>query len=301
MSAPDASLAPTGRSCLYECRVMHQRLVPRSHRLDHGLFLLALDLDELDGLCRRLRLLGHNRRNVYEFRDADHLVSGAAGSGVRAQLAHWLAQQGSPLPDDARVLLVTLPRVLGYIFAPVSFYFCHAADGTPLCAVAEVQNTFGELKPYRVPVLPGTPEAAGERFRVVVPKAFYVSPFSDLELCFDFQLRTPGEDLALVVNDVSGDQTVLVSTLTGRRRPLTDAELVRMTLKYPLVTLRVITLIHWHALRLWAKRIPWHRKAANPERQTGVYRPHASLRAPRSRPVGDPPATPDTPRAASKA
>lgn len=264
--------------------------------------MLALDLDELDGLDSRLRTFSRNRWNLYTFRDDDHLPAGSAERGVRpesgpatpsesgdlkASVRAWLAAQGVTLPADARILLVTLPRVLGHIFNPVSFYFCHAADGSPLCAVTEVQNTFGELKPYLVPLEKcerrsangAATNAAAAKFRLVAPKHFYVSPFSALDLCFDFNLRTPGERLELNVNDVTADgKTMLVSTLTGTRRPLTDAQLLRVTAKYPLVTLRVISLIHWQALKLWWKRVPWHRKVANPDLQRGVFRPHHSLR-----------------------
>ena len=280
--APSTNAEP--RSCLYECAVLHHRLAPRQHRFRYGIFMLCLDLDELDALDARLRTFSHNRWNLYTFRDDDHLQAGGgereagnrtASGGLKAEVTAWLADQGVTLPADARITLVTLPRVLGYIFSPVSFYFCHTAQGMPLAAVAEVQNTFGELKPYLVPLKTG---AGAEQFRVVVPKHFYVSPFSGLDLCFDFRLRTPGDRLEIGVNDVTGDgQTQLVSTLTGTRRPLTDGQLLRLTAKYPLVTLRVIALIHWHALRLWWKRIPWHRKAARPDLQRGVYRPHASL------------------------
>ena len=287
---PDAA---TVRSCLYECSVMHHRLAPRQHRFRYGIFMLCLDLDELESLDARLHTFSRNRWNLYAFRDDDHLVAGnVTPKGLKGEISAWLAGQGVTLPAGARITLVTLPRVLGYIFNPVSFYFCHAADGRPLCAVTEVQNTFGELKPYLVPLDQGEATEA-EKFRRVVPKHFYVSPFSGLDVCFDFRLRTPGERLEIGVNDVTTEgQTLLVSTLTGTRRPLTDGQLLRLTAKYPLVTLRVITLIHWQALRLWWKRLPWHPKAAQTELQRDVYRPHGSL-------PGAPSLTPPIPPAAS--
>jgi DUF1365 family protein len=274
MSVAEANPVPARRSCLYECRVLHQRFSPKRHRFEYGIFMLAVDLDELDSLHQKLRLFSRNRANLYEFRDRDHLVTPSSASDLRGHLTAWLATQGVDLPPDGRVVLVTLPRVFGYLFAPVSFYFCHHADGRPIGAVAEVQNTFGELKPYFVP---SEPSQDRERFRLIVPKHFYVSPFSPLDLCFDFKLRSPGNRLEIGVNDVAGDQTVLVSTLVGQRRPLTDAELLRLTLRYPLVTLRVIALIHWQALRLWWRRLPWYRKADRPDLQRGIYRPHSSL------------------------
>lgn len=291
------------RSCVYECRVLHHRLAPRPHRFAYGLFLLGLDLDELPELSGRLRLLSRNRRNLYEFRDRDHLEFPAPGAmpDLKSSLLAWLETQGTVVPTDARILLLTLPRVLGHVFNPVSFYFLHTAEGRPLCAVAEVGNTFGELKPFQVPV--AAPEGAAsvpaERFRCVVPKQFYVSPFSDLELCFDFNLRTPDDRLEIGINDVTSDgQIQLISTLTGRRFPLTDGQLLRLTARYPLVTLRVITLIHWQAFRLWIRRLPWHRKASHPELQRGVFRPHASLASLGTPGVGITP-TPATPQGSS--
>jgi DUF1365 family protein len=257
---------------------MHHRLAPKEYRFKHRVFLMSLDLDELPQLDHQLRWFGVNRPNFYSFWNSDHLQLNAA-QNVRSNLTAWLATQGVALPPDTRIQLITLPRVFGYVFNPVSFYFCLAADGKPLCAVAEVRNTFGELKPYWVPRWPETAKtgATNATFRRLVPKEFYVSPFSDLTVSFDFRFRTPGEQLSLRVNDVAKGQTVLRTTLAGTRRELTDAELVRLTLRYPLVTLRVIMLIHWHALRLWLRRVPWFAKADNPHLQQGVLRPHASL------------------------
>ncbi len=257
---------------------MHHRLAPKQYRFKHRVFLMSLDLDELPQLGQQLQWFGVNRPNVYSFWNSDHIRLNAA-QDVRANLTAWLATQGVAIPTDTRIQLITLPRVLGYVFNPVSFYFCLAADGTPLCAVAEVSNTFGELKPYWVPRWQDTAEAGSTNstLRRLVPKEFYVSPFSDLTVSFDFHLKIPGERLSLRVNDVTGGRTVLKTALAGKRRELTDAELLRLTLRYPLVTLRVITLIHWHALRLWMRRVPWFAKAENPHLQQGVLRPHSSL------------------------
>lgn len=282
-TTPIGSDADARRSCLYECRVLHHRRAPREHRFTYGLFLLSVDLDDLPALDRRLRLLSRNRRNLYEFRDRDHLEHPDPGGSpdLKSSIRSWLSAQGIATDPDVRIQLITLPRVAGYVFNPVSFYFVTTTAGAPVCAVVEVGNTFGELKAYVVP-----PEGAGSRepsslrFQRVVPKEFYVSPFSDLDVRFDFNLKAPGNRLEIIINDVTSDGTVLlVSVLTGQQHPLTDLQLVRLTAKYPLVTLRVISLIHWEAFRLWAKRLPWRRKAENPALQTGVYRPHVSLQS----------------------
>jgi len=232
--------------------------------------MFALDLDEIDVVARRAAGFSRNRWNLYSFRDRDH-VSIVPGT-VKENVTAYLAQNGVTLPDGARVLLLTLPRILGYIFNPVSFYFCTDASGQQVCAVAEVGNTFGEMKLY----LLGTPAADGV-YRLIAPKHFYVSPFSKLDVEFDFKLRDPGEELEIHIDDREGERRTLLSALTGRRVPLTSARLAWLTLKYPLLTLRVIFLIHWNALLLWRQGTPWFGKTARPEDQRAVLRPHASL------------------------
>lgn len=283
-------------SCLYECRVMHARLHPRAHRFVHRLFLFALDLDELPALHRRLSLFSLERANLYSFRDRDYLptveplhrpssppaaVCHPADDkhpDLKARVTAFLATRGIDLAGG-RVLLVTLPRILGYLFNPVSFYFCYDRAGDPVAALAEVTNTFREVKPYFVPrdPPPSGDAAAVSSFRSRTPKHFYVSPFSDIDVAFDFRLRAPGEHLSVQIDDYAGDRRTLTSTLAGPRRELTSARLAWFTLQYPLLSLRVVALIHWHALRLWLKRVPWFPKAARPGDQRDLHRPHRSL------------------------
>ena len=195
-------------------------------------------------------------------------------SSLKQRIVAYLAARGVDL-TGGHVMLVALPRVFGYLFNPVSFYFCYDRAGTPVAAIAEVTNTFKEMKPYFLG--PEAQAAARGEFHVRVPKHFYVSPYSDVDVAFDFTLRTPGEKLSIQIDDYVGADRTLTSTLAGPRRELTGARLAWFTLKYPLITLRVIALIHWHALRLWWKRVPWFAKAARAADQRDLYRPHASL------------------------
>jgi DUF1365 family protein len=229
------------------------------------------------------------RRNLYSFREEDFLPTdetlhnrtaepprGARepSGGLRQRVTAYLAAHGVTL-DGGRVVLVTLPRVAGYLFNPVSFYFCYDRAGAPLAAIAEVTNTFKEMKPYFLG--PDAQAAQRGEFRVRVPKHFYVSPYSDVDVAFDFTLRTPGDRLSIQIDDYVGTERTLTSALTGDRRALTGAQLAWFSLKYPLITLRVIALIHWHAFRLWLKRVPWFAKAARPSDQRDLYRPHISV------------------------
>lgn len=255
-------------SCLYECTVFHRRLAPKRHEFLYRVFYFLLDLDELESLDASLRLFTVNRTGLFSFRDADHITHGA--KTTRENILHYLKQEGITSPVG-RIMLLTLPRVLGYVFNPISVYFCHDADGKALTAVAEVGNTFGEWKPYLVPL------AADGSFHTRVVKHFYVSPFSDLDLEFDFRFDQPGERLKILVDDYRGSERELVSTLTGVRVPLTDGALLRFSFKYPLLTLKVILGIHWHALLLWLKGNHARRKEARTDLQRGIHRPHKSL------------------------
>ncbi|MCS6243677.1 MAG: DUF1365 domain-containing protein [Opitutus sp.] len=288
-------------SRIYECRVLHARFVPKPHRFAYRLFMLAVDLDELPALHRRLRLFSVNRANFYSFRENDFLPTseplfnpshsacatsptanlppslGVASPALtvaplKARVLAFFASHGVDLGPGGRVVLVALPRVLGYSFNPVSFYYGYDASGSCLGAIAEVTNTFREMKPYFV----GSEASPGE-FRLRTPKFFYVSPFSDVDVAFDFHLSAPTEKLAVQIDDYVGTQRTLTSSLHGPSSPLTDARLAWFTLKYPLLTLRIIGLIHWHALRLFLKKIPWFPKSARPDDQRDLYHPHASL------------------------
>ena len=256
-------------SCLYECRVMHHRLAPKEHRFAYRIFMFYLDLDEID-LLAGMPLFSRNRFNIFAFHDRDHLEKD--GRPVKEKLIAALATQGIEFPAGGRVALLALPRILGYGFNPVSFFFCFDGQGAPLCVVTEVQNTFREKKLFFL----RTPSAA-DRFRLVAPKHFYVSPFSDLEVHFDFKLRVPAETMEIHIDDQAGEETLLLSALTGRRKFLRSARLAWFAIKYPCLTLWIIFLIHWNALLLWLKRVPFFSKAARPELQRDVMHPHASI------------------------
>jgi DUF1365 family protein len=265
---------------------MHRRLQPKVHGFSYRIFMFAVDLDELAELHGRLGLFSVNRPNLYSFREGDYLPTdgaihngeargggrAAAGSTLKDRVVAFAAQRGVEV-KGGRVVLVTLPRVFGYLFNPVSFYFCSDRSGKPLAAIAEVTNTFREMKPYFL----GPDSLDNGAFRRTEAKHFYVSPFSDVDVEFDFTLPPPGERLSIQVDDLSGRQLTLTSTLRGTRRELTGLRLAWFSLKYPLITLRIIALIHGHAAILWLKRLPSFAKAARAGDQRDLYRPHASI------------------------
>ena len=250
------------RSCLYECTVMHRRILPKKHEFVYRIFLFFLDLDELGELEDSVPVFSSDKPNLYSLRSEDYFQF-QSGS-IRENLLIYLKSEQFET-EPASVRLLTLPRLFGYTFNPISIFFCYDSSGEPLVSVVQVGNTFGELKPYLVPLEAG-------QFRVRVPKHFYVSPFSDLDLAFDFRLDPPGERLRVLIDDYSGETKTLVSSLTGKHLALTLGNLLLLTAKYPLVTLKIIALIHWEAFRLWLKGIPHRLKEANPHLQKGAFR-----------------------------
>lgn len=257
-------------SCLYEGVVMHKRFKPREYAFSHKVFMFYLDLDEIEELAARLKLLSRNRFNVYDFRDADHLR--LSHSGVKENILEYLKTKQNANLSGGKIMMLTNLRTFGYVFNPVSFYFCSDAQARPAGMLAEVGNTFGELKPYWL----GRECFLGGEYKARQVKHYYISPFMDLDLSLDFGVKVPGERLFVKVDDIdrSGER-IFISTLTGTRKPLSDKTLLESAVRFPLITLQVISMIHWHALVLWLKKVPHRRKEDHPELQKDVYREHA--------------------------
>lgn len=251
---------PGGSSALYLSRVMHKRLRPFVHRFDYRVFSLWLDLDEIAPLCRRLRLLAHNRFGLFAFYDRDH--GARDGSALRPWVDGVLARHGIDLAGGT-VHLLCFPRVLGYVFNPLSLYFCRNAEGRLAAVIYEVCNTFGEAHCYLLPVDPGHRD--GSPVAQACDKQFYVSPFLPMGARYRFRLGVPGERLSILIRQAIPEGEVLLATMTGRRVGLDDRALAKAFLTHPLLTWKVIGAIHWQALRLWGKGARVQRRPPPPQ------------------------------------
>lgn len=239
------------RSHLLEGVVRHRRVRPFDYGLQHGVFYVALDLDELDQVARRLRLVGRNRRSLLSFHDADHLVPPARA--VEKSVPDILRAEGFD-PDGWRITLVTNLRSFGYVFNPASFFLCRDRTGELAVVIVEVHNTHGERHLY---VLRGGATDVG--FVDSMDKAFYVSPFIEMAGRYTVRVRDEADRLRITINEEQDDGLLLHTSLDLRRRRLSDRMVLRMALRYPFVNHRTIALIHWHALRLWLRGAPFHR------------------------------------------
>lgn len=235
----------TLQSALYIGAVMHRRLRPKVHQFRYRAFWLLIDLDELPVLTARLKLFSHNRFNLFALHEAD-LGDGSA-TPLRIQAERRLAEAGIDIADGA-IRLLCMPRTLGYSFNPISIYYCHRPGGELAAIIYEVHNTFGERHAYVAPI-----DTDSDEIRQNCRKAFYVSPFMDMDLAYQFRLSEPAERVAVGINASKGGERVLHASLAGLRRELTDRALLQTFLRIPLITAKVTLAIHWEALRLWLK------------------------------------------------
>ncbi|MGE0741214.1 MAG: DUF1365 domain-containing protein [Hyphomonadaceae bacterium] len=234
-------------SALYVGHVAHTR--PGKHRLRYSVFMLAVDIDTLPALSRKLTLFKHNRHALLSIFDRDHAQR--TGAAIRPQIEAELRKAG--LPDaGGRIVLLTMPRLLNYAFNPLSVYFCYRADGVLSAVVHEVSNTFGERHFYVLP--PAT--AADGGVTQACAKNFFVSPFLEMDLRYEFRVLPPGGEVVSVAMVVCRKHAVaLTASFTGARRDLTDANIARIVAGNPLMTLMVIAGIHWEAVKMWAKGV----------------------------------------------
>ncbi|MES2343336.1 MAG: DUF1365 domain-containing protein [Pseudomonadota bacterium] len=230
-------------SGLYPGIVTHARLRPRAHRLRYRIFMLLLDLDELPALDQALKLFGQDRLRLTSFSETDHLDGEAVS--LKAQVEGQLRAAG--LPTGGPVRLLCMPRILGGVFNPLSIYFCHDPDGALSAMLYEVRNTFGEGHSYLIPAQgPGVIAQTAD-------KAFHVSPFMDMDLAYAFRIQPPGERVAVTVDVHDAQGLLLAAAFAGARVELTDSAIWRAWLTHPLMTLGVMSAIHWEALKIWLK------------------------------------------------
>jgi len=233
------------QSALYQGRVAHCRLRPRRHQLTYRVFWLLLDLTEIDLIAARCRLFSRNRFNLASFHDRDY--GDGSGDDLLGQVDRHLATAGIAR-DGGPVRLLTMPRLLGYVFNPLSIYFCYRGGGGLAAIIYEVSNTFGKRHSYVVPVT----EQAGA-IRQECPKRFFVSPFLGMSLDYVFRVLPPAERVTVSISGRDTEGPVIGATLSAGRLDLDDASLLRSAILFPFNTLKVIAGIHWEALLMWLK------------------------------------------------
>ncbi len=247
-------------SGLYTGVVTHRRTRPRAHALKYRVFMLLIDLDEMAALTRRLTWLTAGRLGLMSLRVEDY--GDQSATPLRIQVEQALSAAG--LEGGGAIRLLTMPRILGYGFNPISLFFCHAPDGRLSAILYEVRNTFGQRHRYLMAV-----EGPDRVVRQVVGKAFHVSPFMDMGLTYRFAVTPPNgaadETAGVAITVEDGEGALLFTAFSGRRKPLTDANLARAWITHPLLTFKVIAGIHWEAVKLLSKGLRLKPEPSQPE------------------------------------
>ena len=230
-------------SCIYNGEVTHTRFKPVRHFLKYKTFSLLIDLDEINFLDKSIGIFSHNKFNIFSFYDKDH------GDRDGGNLKNWVISNLKKFQikeNITNIKVLCYPRILGYVFNPLSIFYCYEKD--KLVAIFyEVKNTFNEQHTYIFKI------KNNEEIIQKCRKKFYVSPFMDMETFYNFKLLNPNDKLSVFIKQTDADGTILTATQTGDKKEFSFKQLAINFLKYPLMTIKIISSIHYEALLLWKK------------------------------------------------
>jgi uncharacterized protein len=265
--------------------VRHRRVRPAGNAFSYGVYTLRLPLRarsarEAAGTLTDSWWFAHNRFGLLSFHERDHGDPARGGTQSALEWVEALLRSNGIQDADGEIFLHTFPRVLGYVFNPVSFWFCERADGTLRAVLCEVNNTFGERHCYLLDpggaLLNGTP--------LVARKVFHVSPFCkvDGQYTFRFMFAPPkhGKPLRSLarIDYADADGPLLQTSIAGSARALDARNVLRVFFGFPMMTFGVVAKIHWQALRLFFKRVPFLHKPAPPSASISHVRTHITSR-----------------------
>lgn len=249
----------------YRGQVFHRRLIDPKYHFQYRVFNLLVDIDHLDALDTRLRFFSHNRFNLFSFYDRDHLLgqkpSNSSPNPLRAWIEEGLKAHGIDLMGG-RVELFCYPRMLGFVFNPLSVWYCWDNQDRLQAIVAEVRNTFGERHCYLLHE-PGA-EAMDLTKVYAQTKRFHVSPFLPVSGHYEFRFNNPGERLDIGIVWIDKATRAMIATQRMEQVPIGDQALLKAFVTLPLMTLKVVLAIHWQALKIWLRGGRFHKKPKPP-------------------------------------
>ena len=234
-------------SALYHGEVRHLRLRPKRHELRYSVFMLLLELDQLEAIARTLGFFSVDRGNIFCLYQRDH--GDGSSTPLREQIAARLRAGGLSW-DGGPIRMLFMPRMFGYAFNPLTVYYCHQRDNSLAAVLYEVHNTFGERHSYLL-------MAGGESepYRQQIDKRFYVSPFLGMDMTYRFEVWLPQQVLRLAIRGEDEAGTLIATSFVARRHPLNNRELLKALLSFPFLGLKVWGGIHLEAFKLWRKGI----------------------------------------------
>ena len=238
-------------SSIYNGTVVHKRFKPRIHFFRYRVFSLLIDLSELSTLDKKINFFSYNRFNLISFFDKDH------GERDGTSLIEWVKKNLREKNIDAeeiKIRLLCYPRILGYVFNPLSVFYIYNNNEKLISILYEVKNTFGEQHTYIFKI------KNDNLLQHNCEKKFHVSPFIEMNCNYFFRILKPSEKISVIIDQYQSNEKILFASQDGKRADLTSAELMKSYLKHPLMTFKIISAIHFEAFKLWAKGIKFIKK-----------------------------------------
>lgn len=257
-------------SKIFEGKVYHKRFKPKVHELNYKVCSFLFDLDELDQLDQDLKLFAYNRFNIFSFWDKDHGTGD--GKPLRPYVEDLLIK-GNINTKGGPIRLLCYPRLFGYVFNPLSVYYCYDTDEKLQAIIYEVSNTFGQRHSYVIATDPCDGNVITQKCR----KGFYVSPFMEMDAEYAFKMLPPKDKISVAITQSDAAGLLLKADFNGCECALTDQSLARMLVRYPLMTVKIIAGIHWEALKLWRKGIKLVNRPPAPANPITLVRPSRQM------------------------
>ena len=239
-------------SSIYNGTVIHKRFKPKIHYFKYKVFSLLIDLSELENLSKKIKFFSYNKFNLVSFYEKDH------GNRDGSSLVSWVKknlEDNNINSEKVKIKLLCYPRILGYVFNPLSVFYIYNESEKLISILYEVKNTFGEQHTYIFKV-----DNDQNLYQHNCSKKFHVSPFIEMNCKYFFKLLKPGEKISVIIDQYQIDEKILYASQDGQRVDFNSKELIKSYLKHPLMTFKIISAIHFEAFKLWLKGIKFIKK-----------------------------------------
>ena len=242
-------------SSIYNGTVIHKRFKPKTHYFKYNVFSLLIDLSELDQLNNKIKFFSYNKFNLVSFYEKDH------GDRDGKSLIDWVKKNlddNNVSSENIKIKLLCYPRILGYVFNPLSVFYVYDIDERIICILYEVKNTFGEQHTYIFRV-----NDDKNLYQHNCLKKFHVSPFIEMDCKYFFRILKPGEKISVIIDQYQTNEKILYASQDGKRVEFSTKELIKSYISHPLMTFKIISAIHYEAFKLWLKGIRIIKKTLN--------------------------------------
>ena len=239
-------------SAIYNGQVIHKRFKPKVHYFRYNVFSLLIDLSELETIDKEISFFSLNKFNLISFYEKDH------GERDGSSLINWVNKnlEKNNIPtQDIKIKILCYPRILGFVFNPLSVFYVYNLQNKLITILYEVKNTFGEQHTYIFKITKDENLVQNK-----CAKKFHVSPFIEMDCNYFFRLLKPGDKISVIIDQYDKEDKILFASQDGIRTDFNSKELIKSYLKHPLMTFKIIIAIHYEAFKLWIKGIKFIKK-----------------------------------------